>query len=384
MAFDDIAGHETAKQVLTRAILTDRVSHAYLFEGPAHVGKTLTAVAFAKALMCAEPSQPGESCNACAVCRAVERGNHPDFLLLRPSVRLEAEDEEGQRTAAEIEGSMISVEAIGRLISEANLRVVSARRKVFIVTSAETMNDAAANRLLKTLEEPPGETTIILTAASTSALLPTIVSRCQLVRFGPVPVDETAAALERLFPEAEAALVRSVAALSGGRPGWARRLLEHPDTLSIRNGLLDLAARLPAQPMVGCMKAAETLIDSAEAWWNATTQGKYSAQLLKENRDRVLRTQIGDLLDILLTWFRDLSIAGQEGSGGLLINADRAPQLEQLAAQAPAGAPARAAAAIRQAKESLSGNANLRLAVEVMLIDIWQALATTSPTPIPG
>jgi DNA polymerase-3 subunit delta' len=381
MAFDEIAGHETAKQVLRRAIRTDRVSHAYLFEGPAHVGKTLTAVAFAKALMCRQPPEPGESCNECTICRAVERGNHPDFLLLRPTVRLEAEDEEGQKTAADIEGSMISVDAISRLISEANLRASSARRKVFIVTSAESMNDAAANRLLKTLEEPPGPTTIILTAASTSALLPTIVSRCQLVRFGPVPVGETQAAMEGLFPEMDGALIRSVAALSGGRPGWARRLLDHPDTLAIRDRILGLVARLPEQPPIACMKAAETLIDSAEAWWNATTEGDFSAELLKKNRDRVLRTQIGELLDILLTWLRDLAIAGEAGAEALFINADRAAELKAAADRAPRRASAEAAVSVREAKESLRGNANLRLSVEVMLVQIRQAL-TASAAPV--
>jgi DNA polymerase-3 subunit delta' len=379
MSFGEIAGHETAKQVLVRAIRTDRVSHAYLFEGPAHVGKTLTAVAFAKALMCTAPPEPGESCNACAICRAVERGNHPDFLLVFPTSRLETTDEEGQKAIAEIEGSLIRREAIGQLIDRAYGRAVSARRKVLIVSDAQAMNEEAANHLLKTLEEPPGQTTIILTATSADGLLPTIVSRSQLVRFGPVPVAETQAAMAKAFPDLDPALVRSVSALSGGRPGWARRLLGHPDTLAIRGRLLDRVARLPSQPPVVCMKAAEALIDDAEAWWLATSESDTARELLKKNRDRVLRTQIGELLDVVLTWFRDLSIAGEEGAEALLINADRVAELKRAAERGPDCAAA--GAAVSQAKEALRGNANLRLTVEVMLIRVRRALTAAVPEP---
>ncbi len=271
--------------------------------------------------------------------------------------------------------SMISVEAISRLISEANLRAAVSERKVFIVSSAEAMNPASANRLLKTLEEPPGKTTIILTAPSTSSLLPTIVSRCQLLRFGPVPTDDVQSALEQASPLGDPTLMRSIAALSGGRPGWALRLMEHPDTLKIRSDILDIAVGLKQRPMVACMKAAETLVGSAEDWWRATATGDFAEKVLKANRDRVLRTQIGQLLDVLLTWFRDLSIAGQEGTDSLLINADRSDQLKSIAATIDKTAPARAARAIREAKQALGGNANLRMTVEVMLTNIWMALA---------
>jgi DNA polymerase-3 subunit delta' len=377
MAFADIAGHETAKRVLTRAIAADRVAHAYLLEGPAHVGKTLTALAFAKALMCPAPPEPGEACGACAVCRAVERGNHPDFLLVFPTSRVETTDEEGQKAVAEIEGSEIRTDAIGRLIDRAHARAVSARRKVLIVSDAQAMNPVAANHLLKTLEEPPAGTVLILTATNVAALLPTIVSRCQLVRFGPVPVAETQAALAEQFPEADPATVRSVAALSGGRPGWGRRLLEHPQALEVRAQVLDLVARLPAEPPVACMKAAEACIEAGEAWWLATSDSDSAAKLLKANRDRILRTEIGELLDVVLTWFRDVAIAGEPDVDGLLINVDRAPELRRAAATAPDCASA--AAAVTEAQTALRGNANLRLTVEVMLVRLRQALTAGSP-----
>ncbi len=374
LAFADIVGHEGPKRVLQRAITANRVSHAYLLEGPPLVGKTLTARTFAKALMCEQPPVAGDCCDACALCTAVERENHPDFLLLRPTSRIELKDDEGGKETAEIAGSLITVEAISRLISEANLRASRARRKVFIVASAEAMNAPAANRLLKTLEEPPGQTTIILTTASLPGLLPTIISRCQLVRFGPVPVPEVRAALERRFPLADPALVRSLAALSGGRFGWAERLLTHPDTIALRRELLDLIADLPTKPMVYTLKAAELLLDAAERWWLATSESEHAAKALKDHRDRVLRTKIGELFDILLTWFRDLSLAREEGTEELLVNADRVEQLRAAARGLSPNGAGQASAAIRRAKESIAGNANLRLSVEVMLADVWQAL----------
>jgi len=133
---------------------------------------------------------------------------------------------------------------------------------------------------------------------------------------------------------------------------------------------------LADEPMVGCLRAAETLIEASEAWWTATTEGGFSEKLFRENRDRVLRTQISELLDILLTWFRDLAVAREADSSPPLINADRATQLRRLAQGISDRAPARAAAAIRRTKDALRGNANLRLTVEVMLLDIWRALAT--------
>jgi len=374
LPFADIVGHEGPKRVLQRAIVGNRVSHAYLFEGPPLVGKTLTAKTFAKALTCEQPPSVGESCDACPTCLALERENHPDFLLVRPTSKIELKDDEGGKETAEFAGSMINVEAIARLISDANLRAVRSRRKVFIIASAEAMNPTAANRLLKTLEEPPGRTTIVLTTANLSALLPTIVSRCQLVRFGPVPVPEVQAALEKRFPEIDRGLIRSMAALSGGRFGWAERLLMHPDTIAIRRELLDLTADLPTKPMVYCLRAAETLVDATERWWLATSESDQATRALKEHRDRVLRTKIGDLLDILVTWFRDLSLAREEGTGDLLINADRTEQLQAAAARVPVSGPSEASAAVRRARESIAGNANLRLTVEVMLAEVWQAL----------
>jgi DNA polymerase-3 subunit delta' len=381
LPFASIVGHEGPRRVLQQAIRSGRVSHAYLFEGAPNVGKALAAKVFAQALTCEAPPEPGECCDRCSLCRAIERGNHPDFLAIDPTTRLELKHDEdepngGARETVEIQGSLIPVEAVSRLISHANLKPAKARRKVAIVTSAEAMNDPAANRLLKTLEEPPGDTTIILTTTAAALLLPTIVSRCQLVRFRPVPVSQIEALLRKRFPEADPALVHSVAALSGGRPGWAERLLAHPDTLAIRDRLLDLTAELPSRPMVYCLKAAETITGAAEDWWRATTEGDLSEDLLKKNRDRVLRTKIGELLDILLTWFRDLSLAREGAPGALWINADRADDLTAAARHVVPAAPGEAQRAIREAKESLSGNANLRLTVEVMLTRIWRAMAS--------
>ena len=150
MPFADIVGHQGPKRVLQRAVETGRVSHAYLFEGAPNVGKTLAAKTFARALVCESPPTPGDCCDECRLCRAIEREHHPDFIILAPTTRLELtkdEDQEapGPKETVEIQGSLISVEAVSRLIAHANLKRAAARRKVASVTSAEAMNDPAAN-----------------------------------------------------------------------------------------------------------------------------------------------------------------------------------------------------------------------------------------------
>ena len=159
---------------------------------------------------------------------------------------------------------MITTEQIGQLISEANLKATEARRKMFIIASAERMNVASANRLLKTLEEPPGDTSLILTTQNLSGLLPTIISRCQVLTFHPASLVEAEEALALQFPEADRGALRSVVALSGGRVGAAIRLLRHEGVLKIRSELLDLAASLPKREWFEGMMIGERLVSFAD------------------------------------------------------------------------------------------------------------------------
>lgn len=375
MSFSNIIGQETPITILRRAIHSQRVSHAYLFFGPPNVGKTLVAREFAKAVNCetnASFDSPDavEPCDQCSACTRIDRDIHPDVRLIRPLAKVQAEDDEGG-TDVVIEGSMITTEQIGRLITEANLKATQARRKVFIITSAEAMNPTSANRLLKTLEEPPGDTTLILTTQNLSGLLPTIISRCQMLTFRPSPLAEAEAELRSRFPEVDVGALRSIVAVSGGRIGWAIRLLEHPEVLRLRASLLDLAASLPGRDWFEGMAIGEKLVETAEDWWLATEEQEFAERAIKASRDRVLRTRMNDVLDILLTWFRDLALLSAGGDQNMLINADRADDL--VAANRTAARCRKACEDIEQTKKQLRGNANLRLACEILAMKLISA-----------
>lgn len=378
MSFSQIIGHEHPIRILRRAIHAGRVPHAYLFVGPGSIGKTLLAREFAKMVNCQAPALLAEAddlepCDQCSACRGIDRDAFPDVHVIQPLSKVQSADDGDSRDVV-IEGAAITTDQIADLIREANLKATHGRRKVFIVTSAEAMNVASANRLLKTLEEPPGQTTLILTTQNLSGLLPTIISRCQIITFRPAPLAAAEAALRARHPEQDPGAIRSLVALSGGRIGWAERLLTHPQVLGLRGELLELAASLNGRDWFEGMVVGEKLIGAAEDWWLATEEEDFAERALKASRDRVLRTRMNEVLDVLLSWFRDLFLLASGGADELVVNGDR---LEVLKARAEGRSPARLRKAcedIQQTRRQLRGNANLRLAAEVLAMKLIGAV----------
>ncbi len=382
MSFAQIAGHEGTLQVLKKAVLTGRIPQAYLFVGPSNVGKTLTAVELAKALNCETLTAPEtvddiEPCDQCSSCVRIEKGIHPDFRIVQPLTRIGAIDDEeteadpvtGEPSKkkdefVQMEGAEIRISQVRELIESASLMTNQARRRMYIITGAETMNIAAANAFLKTLEEPSAATTFVLTTASPNDLLPTIVSRCQVVNFHPVPAAVARDFLVSRYPEVSAEQIQSIVAMSSGRIGWAIKLLQQPDVLQIRSDLLDLCVRLAAADWVECLRGGELLVDAAERWWLATNEEEIAEKALKASRDRVLRTSMGDILDILATWFRDLLLLSSDAGADGLINMDRAEQLRDLAGRYDAKKCEAACEHLQRMHAQLGQNANLRLAAE--------------------
>jgi DNA polymerase-3 subunit delta' len=375
MAFADVIGHERAIAILRRALLTDRIAHAYLFSGPPSVGKRLVALNFAKAANCLRADEaPGEACDACAACRKIESGAHPDVRVIAPALVLGDAGGSDGGEALHLEGTMIRSEQVEAVVHDASLAAAEGRRKFYIVARAEAMNETSANKILKTLEEPPGRTTFVLTTPHGSQVLPTIQSRCQALRFNPVPDAEMLAGLTAEFPDVGEARVRAAVALAGGRVGWAKRILSRPQVLALRDTLLRLAASLPDRQPIEALSLAEQLSGLAEAWWIESVGEEAGQEALSRNRDRVLRTQVGELLDVLLSWFRDLSLLAEAPDSKAVINADHATPLRGSAARASAAALQRACQVIPETKRNLQvGNANLRLALENLAIDLIAA-----------
>ncbi|MDP2168509.1 MAG: DNA polymerase III subunit delta' [Thermodesulfovibrionales bacterium] len=202
MALGDVIGHERAVALLRRALETGRVASAYLFAGEQAIGKRFTALNFAKALNCRVGCDSMGSATPCASCRKMDSGAHPDLFMVSP------------------EKGVIKVGEIRRIEEALSLRPYEGVAKVVIVDSAEAMNQEAANAFLKTLEEPPEHSVIILITSSPDGLLETMRSRCVRINFKPLS-DPDCGAVIRKHGGLKAGISAAAVRLSMGRPGLA-------------------------------------------------------------------------------------------------------------------------------------------------------------------
>ena len=230
--FDDIFGQDAAVEFLRRALRADRLPHALVFAGPAGVGKGTTARALGKLFLCEKPKED-RPCGKCDSCRVFDADNHPDFhLVYRQLIRLEKESSKAKALPVDVVRDF--------LVAPANRKPGMGRGKVFVVEEAELMNATAQNAMLKTLEEPYGRALIVLLTDQPGALLPTIRSRSQVVRFG--ALDEQVVVRELVKRGMEKRLAARAAALSGGALGVALRWVE--------DGVIE-----PAEQLVGQIDA---------------------------------------------------------------------------------------------------------------------------------
>ncbi|MBX3001439.1 MAG: hypothetical protein KF893_23155, partial [Caldilineaceae bacterium] len=205
-----VVGHEWAIHLLQRSLADIRgPRHAYLFLGSPQIGKTTLAIAFARALLCTDPQQ--RPCGRCRSCFLMEKNGHPDFRFVQPT------DRNGDVDRL---NGVLRVEQATEIIHEALLHPIEGRYKFFLIQDAHQANDSFSNKLLKTLEEPPAHVVLCLTAHDRSGLLPTIISRCQVLDLRPIDSHRIEHALVERWqaPAEEAALW---ARLSAGRLGWA-------------------------------------------------------------------------------------------------------------------------------------------------------------------
>jgi DNA polymerase-3 subunit delta' len=239
MRFADIRGHERVCAFLRTASAQERLAHALLFAGPDGVGKRQVALALAAFLQCAQCAE--DACGSCAPCRQIAAGSHPDVLVVGvPAGKKE-----------------IPVDRMRELKRFVQLQPVLAKAKVVIIDDAHMLTIAAQNALLKTLEEPPGRSFVILVANNLDALLPTVRSRCQAVRFGPLPTDTVVDILSTAHG-IEVPLAREVAALAEGSPGRAM-VLSHVLTAEARAGLGGELAALGNARYLAIMRLASLL-----------------------------------------------------------------------------------------------------------------------------
>lgn len=360
MSLASIIGQETAITTLRRAMERDAVPQAYLFVGPESVGKTTTALEFIKTLSCKTPKDnPADSCDGCANCNRVMAGQHPDIIRVAPDGEFTRIWQLWSRP-----GHPPGV------LETLPFQPVASPKRVFLFEKAETLNDESANSMLKALEEPPSYVQMILCAPALSSVLPTILSRCQVVRFRPVALDTIAQALQtRLnLPEAEA---RSLAAYSQGAPGRAFRMAEMPEVKEQREALLELGNRIANSPGIASFRLAEDLRNLAKP-----PKAKKGEEAEGE-AERTARGDINRAVDILTAWYADLLAVSLSGPDARVIHADRRPQLAAAAARYRREQIEENISTLFTFRSHLARNANAQIATEVLMLRLVPKKAPT-------
>jgi DNA polymerase-3 subunit delta' len=238
----EIVGHDWAVDLLQSHVQKDRVSHAYLFTGPRGIGRRTLALRFIQALMCPNSQPINTPCMECQICQNVWHLRHPDLHVIQRR--------EGDRD--------IKIEAVRELQRSLALAPYTADLRAALFLNFDEASHSAANALLKTLEEPTARVVMILTAESSENLIPTVVSRCEVMLLRPVPLDDISDHLQSVWDvPPEQAL--SLAQFSGGRPGYAIQLHQNPDLFETHRQLLTDHYRLLSAKRVERLRYAQKI-----------------------------------------------------------------------------------------------------------------------------
>lgn len=339
----DLVGHEEAVERLRRSLSAGHVSHAYLLAGPARVGKATLALRLAQALNCSGSEPP---CGECKACRRIASGSYLDVRVVSLGASAGEPEDGDERRRPRSGEKAIGIDQIRALQREVALSPHEGRYKVYIILNAEHLSVEASNSLLKVLEEPPPRVVLLLTTTDANMLLPTIVSRCQLIKLQPVSAGAIARHLHgRLgIDEGRASLL---ARLSGGRVGWA--------IAAAADGAL-LAERAEALARLVSLVGAGPAQRLAAAGKLAAEHGR--------NRDGVCFA-----LELWTTWWRDVFLV-QAGVEDLVANCDQLETLRGHAAGCTAFQVRAYLARIEAALAQLEQNVNPRLALEALLLNI--------------
>ncbi len=336
-------GHAAAVEALQRALASGKPAHAYLFAGPEGVGKATAALDFAAALNC---EREGKPCGACRPCRDTYAGRHTDVELVAPGGLCDDPDHRDHAESRDLR--ICQVRRLERVLS---LTPYGGGRRVAIVDAADSLHVEAANAFLKTLEEPPAGTVILLLAEREERLPETVRSRCQRIAFRLAPRDTVEEAL--VAKGASEAQAEAVAAAAGGRIGWALRALADASLLVERAQMLDAALR------VAHADRFERFAWAAEAGGRNETGGRSA-----EVRERYRRE-----LGVWETWWRDVLAAGAGAAGGF-VNQGRERQLRDEGKMYAASDIVSFLRSLMATREHLYANVDPQLALENLMLDL--------------
>jgi len=370
-AWDSVIGQEQAVSYLRTAVVRRETSHAYLFVGPPGAGKKTAARAFACAMLCDD-----DGCGACGTCYRVRMGYHPDVRIVEP---------EG------VNGFLMD-EQMRPLIRDINLTPAESSHKVYIIDQADLLgsgSENAANAFLKTLEEPPAYATIVLLAPSYDSVLPTIASRCHIVRFRRIaPSHAEKLVVQRTGARSEDA--RAALAATGGVLARAVEFLGSASRRDTRGRMLSILKDLPvmdghdvlvsARELLASVRApleelkgaqaeeVEVAADFLRGGSGTALQTRHKRELTSREREAVL-----EVLGIAESWLRDC-LAVSQGVDEAVANADARDAMEEVGTVITPRAALVALKAVSDARRRISYNVNPQLAVEAMLFDIQEVL----------
>jgi DNA polymerase-3 subunit delta' len=339
-----VIGHEAAQAWLQRALQADRFAHAYLITGPRAVGKRTFGLEIAQALNCLAASVQDRPDHSCQQCRMIQRGVHPDVRVVRRAP--ERRQISMRPPLTPLPGPPRAyADNVQFIQSDAQLRPVMGRYKVYLILYAEELAEDAGNRLLKTLEEPPPFVLFLLTAIERGGVLPTIASRCQELRLRPAPRGQLAEAL--VASGAEPARAQQLAALAGGRQGWAVAASSDP-----------------------------TLVEQEQTYARQLVEALSGSRVERLLRARNLSERwaahpetVRETLRVWMSWWRDVMLV-QLGLLGRAVHLEEGEQatLRRAAERVSRQAAREAAAAIQQTLADLDTNVNARLALDLLLL----------------
>lgn len=326
MAFERVLGQEKAKQNLQRALEKDELAHAYLFEGAEGLGKKSMALDLASALLC--DSNKDKPCRICNSCLRISSGNHSGLKIIE-------------------EEKVIKVDEIRELIQDIQLKPYEGEKKVYIICDADKINIQGQNALLKTLEEPPQYATIILLTTKSNSLLSTIISRCQTIRLNSVSLEIIKSYLvnEKKANEEQS---QKIAAFSGGNVGKAVKLLE------------DVAFH---ERMENVIKICNDLMNT-----------KLIKVIDKVSFFEEEKSNIEEILDFMISWYRDLLVYKETENMDLIINIDKQEEIAFGARRIDINKIRDIIFIIQKSKNNLKSNVQFHLNIEVMLLNIQEVL----------
>lgn len=351
-AFPGVISQWRAKEILWSAMGRDRLPHALLFHGPEGAGKDAMAVEVAKHLNCQAPA-----CHTCPSCLKISKGNHPDVHIiipvpsnLKPDALAELIRQKSQQPYLRIlfpRAASISIEAIRALQRSSSFRPFEGKYRVAVISQADKMTNEAANAFLKTLEEPPAQTLFILTTASIHKLPPTIVSRCQQLRFDPLGERDIEEALVSRL-QADPVKARLASRLAMGNYHRAEEFLEE-DTGEAR----DMAMQLLRAGFGGTLAEKVEMAEAVAA--------------------RAQGDELKKLLVLLLLWGRDLLRLLEEDKTEQIVNSDRIEELKAMAGTCSSSQIRCWLASLSETLDMIDRNVNQTLALIGLMITLHRA-----------